>query len=37
MLSYCFMCKKSTENINPRVSKILSKWAICGNKKSRFI
>ena len=36
--------RKDTENINPRVSKttngktmILSKCAICGSKKSRFI
>ena len=36
--------KKNTENINPVVSKtindgtmILSKCAICGSKKSRFI
>ena len=44
MKSYCLKCRKSTENINPRVSKtgddrtiILSKCAICGSKKSRFI
>ena len=44
MKSYCLKCRKNTENINPRVSKIsngrtmvLSKCAICGNKKSRFI
>ena len=37
-------CRKNTENINPRVSKtsngrtmVLSKCAICGSKKSRFI
>ena len=42
--SYCSRCKKDTENINPRVSNtstdrttILSKCAICGSKKSRFI
>ena len=42
--SYCLNCKKDTENINPRVSNtsngrtmILSKCAICGSKKSRFI
>ena len=36
--------RKDTENINPRVSKtsnnrtmLLSKCAICGSKKSRFI
>ena len=44
MKSYCLMCRKDIENINPRVSNtrdnrtmILSKCAICGNKKSRFI
>ena len=44
MKSYCLKCKKDTENINPRVSNtsndrrtILSKCAICGIKKSRFI
>ena len=44
MESYCVKCKKYTENINPKVSgtsngkaMILSKCAICGNKKSRFI
>ena len=37
-------CRKDTANINPSVSStsdgramILSKYAICGNKKSRFI
>ena len=37
-------CRKETESINPRVSNtsngktmILSKCAICGSKKSRFI
>ena len=44
MLSYCLKCKKSTEIINPKVSKttndkmmISSKCAICGSKKSKFI
>ena len=44
MKSYCLKCRKDTANINPRVSgtsngkaMILSKCAICGNKKSRFI
>ena len=44
MKSYCLRCRKDTENINPRVSNtsnsrttILSKCAICGSKKSRFI
>ena len=42
--SYCLKCKKHTKNINPQVSStsngklmILSKCAICGSKKSRFI
>ena len=44
MLSYCLNCKKNTESINPKVIKttngktmILSKCAICGIKKSKFI
>ena len=44
MKSYCLKFKKDTENINSRVSNtsngrtmILSKCAICGSKKSRFI
>ena len=44
MKSYCLKCRKDTGNINPRVSNtsngktmILSKCAICGSKKSRFI
>ena len=44
MESYCLKCRKNTENINPRVSKtsnnrtmVLSKCAICGSKKSKFI
>ena len=44
MPSYCFKCKKHTENMNPVVSKtsngrtmLPSKCAICGSKKSRFI
>ena len=44
MKSYCLKCRKDTENINPRVSNtsnsrimILSKCAIWGSKKSRFI
>ena len=43
MLSYCLKCKKNTERINPRASKttsgkkmMLSKCAICGNKKSKL-
>ena len=44
MNSYCLKCRKNTENIDSRVSNtsngrkmILSKCAICGSKKSRFI
>ena len=44
MLSYCLKCKKNTEGINPKVLKttngktmILSKCAIYGSKKSKFI
>ena len=44
MKSYCLKCRKDTENINPSVSStsngrtmVLSKCAICGSKKSRFI
>ena len=44
MQSYCLKGKKNTENMNPRVSKtsnnkttLLPKYAICNNKKSRFI
>ena len=44
MKSYCLKYRKDTENINPRVSNtsngrtmVLSKCAICGSKKSRFI
>ena len=44
MSSYCLKCRKNTESLNPRVSRsnngktmTLSKCAICGSKKSRFI
>ena len=44
MESYCLKCKKYTKNINPQVSStgngklmILSKCAICGSKRSKFI
>ena len=44
MKAYCLKCKKDTENIDPNISNtsngkaiILSKCAICGSKKSRFI
>ena len=42
--SYCLKCRKNTENMDPKVSAssngkvmILSKCAIYGSKKSRFI
>ena len=42
--SYCLKCGKNTQSIDPVVSKasngktmILSKCALCGSKKSRFI
>ena len=44
MKPYCLKCRKDTENIDPRISNTsnsrktkLSKCAICGSKKSRFI
>ena len=44
MLSYYLKCKRNTESLNPKVLKttndkaiILSKCAICGSKKSKFI
>ena len=44
MKTYCLKCKKHTENIDPKISgtsnskaMILTKCAICGDKKSRFI
>ena len=44
MNSYCLSCKKNTENTNQKMVKtknnrlmILSTYAICNNKKSRFI
>ena len=44
METYCLKCKKNTKNINLKISStsncksmILSKCAICGSKKSRFI
>ena len=43
MVSYCFKCKKKTERKNPNVIKtknrrimLLSKYAVCRSKKSRF-
>ena len=42
--TYCLSCRKKTENTNPKIVKnknnrsmMLSKCAICNNKKSRFI
>ena len=42
--SYCLKCKKCTGNVDPKISgtsngktMILSKGAICGSKKSKFI
>ena len=44
MKSYCLKCRKCTENIDPTLSStsnckatILSKCAICGRRKSKFI
>ena len=44
MLSYCLKCKKNPDSINPNISatnnsktKILSKCAICGSRKSKFL
>ena len=44
MNSYCLSCKKSRKNINPKIVRtknnrliMLSKCAICNNKKSTFI
>ena len=44
MKTYCLKCRKDTENIDPKIwstsngkAMILSKCAICGSKKSRFI
>ena len=44
MKSYCLKCRKDIKKIDPKVSNtsndrktILSKCAICGSKKSRFI
>ena len=44
MSSYCFKCKENKESINSKVLKtnnvktmILSKYAICGSEKSKYI
>ena len=44
MKPYCLKCRKDTEKINPKVlstsnskAMILSKYAMCGSKNSKFI
>ena len=44
MKSHCLKCRKDTENMYPKVSNtsngkamILSKCAICGSKKLKFV
>ena len=44
MLSYCLICRKNAESKNPKVGRtkkgrimLLSKCAVCGSKKSKFI
>ena len=44
MKTYCIVCKKDTENKNPKVFKTKSKriilksiCSVCNNKQSRFI
>ena len=44
MLSHYLKCRKNTESKNPKVIKtkngkimLLSKYAVCDNKKSKFI
>ena len=37
MLLYCLKCKNNTENSSNNKTMLLSKCAICGSKKSRFI
>ena len=44
MLPYCLKCGENTKSLSPHVSKainggtlILSKCAVCGSKKSKFI
>ena len=44
MLTYCLKCKQNTENVSSKVLKtkngrsmLLSKCAVCGSQKSRFI
>ena len=44
MLTYCVKCRKNTQNIDPKIFRtkndrliMLSKWPVCGIKKSRFV
>ena len=44
MLLYCLKCRKNTESKNPKVARtkkrrvmLLSKFAVCDSKKSKFI
>ena len=44
MLSYCLKCRKNPESQNPKLARtkngriiLLSKWAVCDSKKSKFI
>ena len=44
MLTYCLVCKENTKNMDAKMIKtkngrlmLLSKCAVCGNKKSRFM
>ena len=44
MLTYCLKCKKDTESVDSKMLKtkngrlmLLSKCAVCGSKKSKFI
>ena len=44
MLTYCLVCKENTKNIDAKMIKtkngklvLLSKCAVCRNKKSRFM
>ena len=44
MLTYCLKCQKNTKNIDAKMMKtknvrlmLLSKCAVCGSKKSKFM